>query len=300
MFAKNYRYQSHLVLHLIILFWAYTGMIGHILPWPAEVIVWYRMVIASFILALILIKGKNFKKIQLLSQKQRYLSVIGGITLSMHWWCFFASIKLSTVSIGLICLSATPFLTTVIQALLSKTRPPSHELFFSIMTISGLMIIFNMDLQYTTGILVGLLSSVLDAVFNIINGKLSSAKSPVLISWIEITSGFILISCVIFFQGSSPFHFIPSSSEEIISVLFLGIVCTALAIVGCLWVMKELSPYTVALTVNLEPVYGIIIAVLIRGQEEIMPSGFYMGALLIMGSVAANTFVQQRRVPQNP
>lgn len=295
MFTKNYRYQSHLVLHLIILFWAYTGMIGHILPWPAEVIVWYRMIIASFILGLILIKGNHFKKIQLLSPRQKQLSILGGLILSMHWWCFFASIKLSTVSIGLICLSATPFLTTIIQATLNRTRPPTHELFFSLLTISGLMIIFNMDLQYTTGILVGLLSSVLDAVFNIINGKLSNAKNPVLISWMEITSGFVLVSLIIFLQGTSPFHYIPASAEEMISVLFLGVICTALAIVGCLWVMKELSPYTVALTVNLEPVYGIILAVLIRGQDEIMPSGFYFGALLIMGSVAANTFVQQRR-----
>ncbi|MCB9229081.1 MAG: DMT family transporter [Deltaproteobacteria bacterium] len=293
--------QSHLLLHLIILLWACTGLIGQQLPWPSEIIVWYRLAIALIMLTIILHQKKTFHGLLLLNRQEYSLAIAGGLTLALHWWCFFTSIKWSSVSLGLVCLSTTPFLTTLMQMILYRKKAPFHELICSMMTITGILIIFNTDLQSTSAIIAGLFSSFLNALFNIINGRLSRVRNAILISWLQLAAGLLTASLTLVILKSSLSDYIPSEGTEILSLLFLGLICTAMATVGCLWIMKELSPYTVGLSANLEPVYGIMLAMIVRGEQEVMSEGFYLGAALIFASVVANTFMIQRKFqPQKP
>ena len=167
-----------------------------------------------------------------------------------------------------------------------------YEIFFGLIVIAGLTIIFNVETQYVEGIFLALISAFLSASFAVINSKFVKTHEPTLISFYELAGGVLFFSISLLYTNSFSTDFFQLSTSDLIYLFILSSVCTAYAFIASTAVMKYLSPYTVMLTINLEPIYGIILAYFIFEDKEQMSPLFYLGALIILATVIANGIVK--------
>jgi drug/metabolite transporter (DMT)-like permease len=295
----NDKLKSYLHFHVIVFIWGFTAVLGALISIDAVPLVWYRMLLASgFILLYILWKKRSLR----VSPKRLITLIIAGLVIALHWLTFFGAIKVSNVSITLALLSTGAFFTSILEPIFYKRKFVGYELIFGVIVMVGLYIIFNVETDYTLGIILGLLSAFLSAVFTLMNGKLIKHAAPSVISFYELLTGVIAISiCLIYVSwntdGLKGFNaeFFDLSNNDWIYLLILASVCTAYAFIAAVAVMKHLSPYTVMLTVNLEPIYGIALAFLIFGNKEQMDPQFYYGAAIILATVVLNGYLKTKR-----
>ncbi len=275
------KHRNILILHFTVLIWGFTGVLGHLISVSALHLVWYRVLIAAITLFLYL----SFSKKTIVVPMRDVLKFMGvGILVGLHWVFFFHAIKISTVSVTLVTLSSLTLFTAILEPLFYKRKIAIGDVIVGVIIIFGIYLIFKFEFQYWQGIIFGLLAAVFASVFSILNGKMVKKNSPAIITLYEMVGAFIGVSIIMSLTGQFNQEMILSSTD-LIYLLLLGSVCTALAYAFGVAVMKELSAFTVALTNNLEPVYGILLAMLIIGQKEKMSSGFYAGAVIILGAV---------------
>ena len=283
---KNYAH-----LHFIVFIWGFTAILGKLITIDALPLVWYRMGIASIlILAFIAFKRYSLK----VSKRTLLTLALAGGALALHWVTFFMAIKVSNVSIALATMSTGAFFTALIEPIWYGRQIIWYELFFGIIAILGLVLIFKVETQYGVGILLALLSAFLSVIFTLINGKLVKKEKPSLISFYELGIGVLLLTVFLGLQGGFTREFFQLSQYDWIFIVILASFCTAYAFIGGVQVMKYISPYTVILTVNLEPVYGIILAYIILGDSEKMNPMFYVGAVIILATVIANGIIKNQ------
>lgn len=295
----NDKLKSYLHFHFIVFIWGFTAVLGALISLDAVPLVWYRMLLASgFILLYIKWKNRNLK----VSPKILLALTIAGIVIALHWLTFFGAIKVSNVSITLALLSTGAFFTSLLEPILYKRKFIGYEILFGIIVMAGLYIIFKVETEYTLGIILGLISAFLSAVLTLMNGKLIKYAAPSVISFYELITGVVAISLYLVYltftgEGSQGFNFsfFNLSTADWIYILILASVCTAYAFIASVAVMKHLSPYTVMLTINLEPIYGIFLAFLVFGSKEQMQPQFYYGAALILTTVVLNGYLKTKR-----
>ncbi|MHA7058041.1 DMT family transporter [Aquimarina sp. M1] len=288
----NVKLQNYLHFHFIVFVWGFTAILGELISIDALPLVWYRMLMASVFIYFYI----RIRKISLnISRKLLVTLCIAGAIIAMHWITFFAAIKASNVSITLAVLSTGAFFTSILEPIFYKRKLIWYEVILGLMVIGGLYIIFNVEGDYLSGIIYAICSAFLSAVFSLINGKIAQQYTPSMISYYELVSGvgFITVYLIVvsFFgndNGGFSISFFQLSTSDWVYLIILASVCTAYAFIGSVQVMKYLSPYTVMLTINLEPVYGIVLAFLIFGDSEKMNPGFYYGALIIISTVVLN------------
>ncbi len=300
----NVKLQNYLHLHFIIFIWGFTAILGELISIEAIPLVWYRMLLASFfILGYIYLK-----KISLtLSRKLFFTLFFAGVIIALHWITFFAAIKVSNVSITLAMMSTGAFFTAILEPIFYKRKVIWYEILFGVLVIVGLYIIFKVEGDYFLGILYALCSALLSSIFSLINGKIAKQYDPSMISFYELLSGVGVITIylgvlTVFGKETEGFTitFFQLSTQDWMYMFILASVCTAYAFIGSVHVMKYLSPYTVMLTINLEPVYGILLAFLIFGEAEKMSSQFYFGALIILSTVIVNGILKNAKKRKSP
>lgn len=284
--------NSYLLLHLIVFIWGFTAVLGALISLEALSLVWYRMLFASvFIYGYIL-----FKKIPLqLPLRTIMIFLLAGLVIALHWYTFFAAIKVSNISITLACLSTGAFFTSILEPIFYKRKIIPYEVVFGLFVIIGLYIIFNVKGNFIEGIILALTSAFLSASFSIINGKFAKKYDPTVISFYEILGGVVFFSIFILFKGAFSVEFFQLSFNDFIWMLVLSSICTAYAFIASVGVMKYLSPYTVMLTINLEPIYGIILALIVFNDKEKMSPQFYIGAFIILSTVILNGVFKNRK-----
>lgn len=294
----NDKLKSYLHFHVIVLIWGFTAVLGALISLGAVPLVWYRMLMASvFILLWIKWKKKSLK----LAPKRIRVMIIAGLVIAVHWLTFFGAIKVSNVSITLALLSTGAFFTSILEPIFYKRKVIWYEILFGLIVILGLYIIFKVETEYVFGIILALSSAFLSAVFALINGKLARHEDASVISFYELLTGALGISVyllILTFTGSEEGFsnaFFDISASDLGYLLILASVCTAYAFIASVSVMRYLSPYTVMLTINLEPVYGILLAFWIFGSEEKMDAGFYYGAAIILSTVILNGILKTKR-----
>ena len=277
--------KANLMLHLIVLIFGFTGILGKMITLDSDLLVLYRMLIAAIgIWAYAFVAKKNDP---LPWKKKLYLVFIGGI-IALHWITFFESIKVSNVSVALVCISSASLFSAFLEPLFFRRRINPIEIFFGLMVIGGLALIFNFEPKYQLGIVLSCISAFLASLFTVLNGKLVKTINPTQISAYEISGGalFILgyfllgspISMETFFVGTS----------DLFYLIILGLICTSFAFVASVKVMQKLSPFTVTLSINLEPVYAIIMAFLFFNEYENVGWSFFVGGSMIIGTVILN------------
>ncbi len=214
--------------------------------------------------------------------------MLAGVVIALHWYTFFQAIKVSTVSIALATMSTGALFAAVLEPILYKRKLIWYEVLFGFIVMAGLYLIFKVEAAYAYGMLLALLSAFLAAVFSLINGKLIHKERPSLISFYEMSGGLVFLSTILLAQGSFTADFFKLTTSDWVFVFILASVCTAYAFIAAVRVMRFITPYTVMLTTNLEPVYGILLAFLFLGDAEKMNPLFYLGAGIILITVVAN------------
>lgn len=292
---QNDNLKSYLHLHVIVFIWGFTAILGKLISLEALDLVWYRMLFASAIMTFVVILTKEKVKVPF---NVTIGFIVSGIIIAAHWLTFYQAIKVSNVSITLACLSTGAFFASILEPIFYKRKVIWYELLFGVIVVIGLGIIFNVETKYTTGIYLAVTSAFLSALFSVINGKYAKEYNPNIISLYELSSGVFFISIYLFFAGSFTPAFFALSINDLIWLFLLSSICTAYAFSASVKVMKFLSPFTVMLTINLEPIYGIILALLIFDDTEEMTPLFYVGALIILTTVIANGIVKSKKKKQ--
>jgi drug/metabolite transporter (DMT)-like permease len=284
--------KHYLHLHFIVFIWGFTAILGALITIDAIPLVWYRMLLAVIVLFIyFLFKKKSLK----VPPKTLVKFFIGGVLIALHWIAFFTAIKVSNVSVALVSMSTGALFTSFIEPVFFKRRINFIEFIFGIIIISGLYIIFNVENDYTLGIIYALIASFLSALFTVINGLFVKQNDASTISFYQLLFGVLFITVYILFStGFTPENF-TLTNNDIIYLIILSTICTAYAFIVSVDIMKYLTPYTVMLTINLEPVYGIILAVLIFGEKEKMSPQFYMGAAIIFITVVINGILKNKK-----
>lgn len=289
---QNDNLKSYLHLHLIVFIWGFTAILGALISLDALPLVWFRMLFAViFIFGYI-----KFKKINLnISKKDILRFLFAGLIIALHWFTFFKAIKESNVSITLACLSTGAFFASLIEPIFFEKKIVWYEVFFGLMVVVGLYIIFNVEINYYYGIALALISAFLSALFAVINSKFVQKNDPVIISFFELSGGTLFFTILLAITSSFNPDFFKLTTSDFTYLLILSSICTAYAFIVSTSVMKFLSPYTVMLTINLEPIYGIILAVLIFKEKEKMSYEFYIGAIIILITVLLNAYIKSRK-----
>jgi drug/metabolite transporter (DMT)-like permease len=210
------------------------------------------------------------------------------VIVGLHWFTFFEAIKMSSISLGIICLSTASFHVAWLSPLIEKTKVSKAELFFGVLAIFGIFFIVKTDVINIPSLLMGLTSAFLAAFFSTSNAHLVKKVPSAQLTFIELISGFVVLTVILLFEGrldASLFHL---SMPNLFNLLFLGIICTSLAFIIAVDATKYLGAFTVSLTINLEPIYTMIMAILIYPDEETMSIRFYLGALIIIAAVFLN------------
>ena len=274
-------------LHLAIFLAGFTGILGKLIQLPQGPLVWYRMGLTSISLL-----GWMYVTRRLKSIPFRELIKIGsvGIIVAIHWLCFYGSIKYSNVSITLVCFSSSSFFSALIEPIIRKQRPSATELLLSLVAIAGIYIIMQFDSRYTFGIILGIAAAFFSALFTILNKTLTVRHDAYTITLYEIGTGFLGLCCLIpWFILHTPSQFWIPSPMDWIYLLILSIVCTVWAFSLAINSLNHVSSFTMNLSYNLEPVYGILLAFLLFHENKNLHSGFYWGMGLILISVAAQS-----------
>ena len=289
---QNDKLINYLHLHFIVFIWGFTAVLGDLITIAAVPLVWFRMLLGSiFVLIYIRFTKRKLK----ISLKSLVIFALIGSLIALHWLAFFKAVKVSNVSITLAMMSTGAFFTSLLEPIFFKRKIIKYEVIFGLIVIVGLYIIFKVETAYLTGILFALLSSFLGALFSIFNGMVVKTHDARIISFYELFFGVVFITIFIFSTDGFNVSFFDLSSTDWIYILLLASVCTAYAFIAAVHIMKWISPYTLMLTTNMEPVYGIILALLILGDKEYMNPTFYLGALIILMTVIVNGIIKTRK-----
>ena len=279
-------------LHLIVFLWGFTAILGKLIHANAEVLVFYRMLFASFFLYLFI---RIIKKDSIKVSKKLLLKLVGiGSLMAFHWLFFFSSIKVSNVSIALSCLGTSTLFAALLEPLIFKRKIDLSEIVMGIVIVICISLIFKVEFQYKLGIIYGLICALLGTIFSVFNGKLYGKTSSGNIIFYEIFGGFLVISLYYVFSGHIS-QIGEISYRDLALLTLLASVFTAYPMFESVNLMKYISPFTLILTVNLEPIYGIILAFFIFGESEKMSAVFYGASLVMILAIVINGVIKARK-----
>ena len=287
---NNLKHFIHL--HFLVFIAGFTAILGELIINSSEVIVWHRMFTGSILLGLYMLFSKRSFKIDLnLFFKYSFL----GLIIALHWITFFEAIEQSNISVTLAMFSTAAFFTSFIEPIIFKRKLIFYEVFLGLIVAFGVYLIFNAEFEYLNGIILGLLSAFFASLFSVLNGLMIKTNNAISISFYEFVSGMFFITLFLIFNND----FTTILIEDIFSlnyfyIFLLGSVCTAYAFMASVYLLKFISPYSVVLTYNLEPIYGIIMAIIFFGDNEKMSLSFYLGLFLILFSVISNMYIKKR------
>ena len=286
---NNLKHFIHL--HFLVFIAGFTAVLGELITNSSVSIVWHRMLIASILtIFFILLKKKNLK----INLKQLLKYSFLGLIIALHWITFFEGIEQSNISVTLAMFSTAAFFTSFLEPLFFKRKIIFYEIILGRVVVIGVFLIFNAEFNYINGIILGILSAFFASLFSVLNGIMIQNESAIKISFYEFVSGVIFITIYLILTD----NIISLNIENYISlnylyIFILGSVCTAYAFMASVYLLKFITPYSVVLTYNLEPIYGILLALLFFGDNEKMSFQFYIGLFLILSSVLINMYVKK-------
>ncbi|WP_299129334.1 DMT family transporter [uncultured Winogradskyella sp.] len=279
----NAKIKHYFQLHVLVFIAGFTAILGELITIGSLPLVWYRMTIAGILMFFYI----KFIKLNIkISLTVLWKFALAGIIIALHWITFFEAINQANISIALAMFSSGAFFASFIEPLFFKRRILIYEILFGVIVVIGVYLIFSSELGYINGIVLGLLSALFSTLFAVINGRFIEKHSATVISFYEFISGVVFISIFILITGTNfNAEFFTLSKMDWIYLFILASVCTAYAFIGAVEVMRYISPFTVILSYNLEPIYGIILALLLFPEKEKMTPQFYIGAVLIIFTV---------------
>lgn len=285
--------KAFIQLHIAVLLAGLTGILGKLISLNEGLLVWYRLLLTAPTLWLLVLVRKQPVRID--RRDMWRIFGIGSIA-ALHWVAFYGSIKYSNVSVGLLCFSAVGFFTAFLEPLLLRHRVDGVELFLGLLVIAGIFCIFQVDPHYKTGILIGLVSSLLGSLFPVLNKRVLRRVPSETVTLYELTGGFLALTALMpIYLYLFPAPSLVPSWHDWVWLLILSWACTVLAFNLSMAALHKISAFTVNLSYNLEPVYGILLAFVLFREDKYMKHGFYVGMSLILLSIVLQTVRLWRR-----
>lgn len=284
--------RSYLLLHIAIILAGFTGVFGKLISLNEGLLVWYRLLFSAIILFVVL----RILKIQ---TKERFADKLKigkiGLFLTIHWVFFYASIKYSNISIGVVCYCLTSLFTALFEPVINKKKFSATQLLLSALTLIGISLIFHFDSSYQLGIILGVISSSFAALYTIYNEKLVHKFQSININYYQMIGGTIGLGLFLPIY----LHYFPATSilpsiSDLWYLLFLAAFCTVTLYVLFAESLKKLSAFTVNLSFNLEPIYAIILAFIFFNEGKQLNSSFYIGCSFVMASVLLQGLLSAR------
>ena len=286
--------RSYIELHIAVLLYGLTAILGDLIQLPAVILVWWRVLITSFSLLFFIKFGKD-----LLSLKKHIAFPLAGIgcLVAIHWICFYGSIKLANASVALIAMATTSVFTSLLEPWIMKRKIDLLEIILGLLIVPGMVLVVrSIDLSMMTGLLVGFAAAFFAALFGTLNKKYIDDTNPYIITFVELGSAWLFIS-LLFLAGQSFIdltHFIPQRWQDWVYILVLALLCTTLAYILSLRALKHLTAFATNLVINLEPLYGILLAAAILKEYEQLTINFYIGGGIIIAVVLSYPYLKKR------
>jgi drug/metabolite transporter (DMT)-like permease len=277
---------DYLKLHFIVLIWGFTAVLGLLIAIGPLEVVFYRTLLASiFILPFLLVKKKSLK----VRFRPLILILFTGFLIAGHWILFFLSARVSNASVCLAGMATVALWTSFIEPIYYNKKLKAFEVFLGLVVIVGLYVIFQFEFDKALGLIIAVASAFLSALFSVINSQLTRQHDAYVITFYEMLAAcvttFLFFPVVeLLFPAANPIS-LAMTTSDFLYMLALSLVCTVYAFSESVELMRRISAYAMNLTVNLEPIYGMILAILFLGENKQMSSGFYWGTLIILLSV---------------
>jgi len=279
-------------LHLIVFLWGFTAILGKLIQANAQILVFYRMLFAAVFLFVFI---RVFKKESIKVSKKIFFQLAAiGVAMALHWYCFFYSIKVSNVSIALSCLSLSTLFASILEPIIFKRKIDVMEVVMGSVIVACILLIFKTEFQYKEGIFYGILCAIFGTIFSVFNGKMFGKTSSGNIIFYEIFCGWFVL-LIFYLLSGQIFQMNEINYKDLALICLLASVFTAFPMLESVKLMKYISPFTLILTVNLEPVYGIILAFFIFGESEHMSPVFYIASAVMILAIVANGLIKARK-----
>jgi drug/metabolite transporter (DMT)-like permease len=285
--------KNLLLLHFIVFVWGWSPILGKLINIEGVVayqLVWFRMLITVITIAIYLKASKTNIKLP----RADILKLIGvGMIITFHWFCFYNAINVSNVSVTLVAFATGTLFTAFVEPIFYKRKFLRYEIIFGMIIIGAIAIIFKVETRYTLGIIFGMLAALTSSFFTVFNGLLVQRIPSPLIAIYELGGGFLALTFYLFFKGEFSHDFFAITPGAWLWLSVLAVLGTAYPFIASVNLMRKISPFTVMLTVNLETVYGIIIAYFIWKKDEAMTPAFYLGTFIILSTIFGNALLKR-------
>ena len=281
--------KHQLLLHFIVLIWGFSPILGRFITCSTMQLVWFRILFTLFLITAYIFASKTSLKV---NRKNLIKLAIIGIIIAIHWVCFYGAIKVSNVSVTMAAFSTGTLFTAIAEPIILKRKVIWYEILIGLIIIGAICMIFSVEITYWQGIVLGILAALTSSVFSVLNSLLVREVNSTAISYIELWFGLIGLSIYLAFTNGFSFDFFVLNNQAILGLVLLAGICTAFPFIASVNLMKHLSPYTITLTVNLETVYGIILAILIYQENKELSATFYTGVMIILFSIFFNAWLK--------
>jgi drug/metabolite transporter (DMT)-like permease len=280
-------------MHLAVLLWGFTGVLGRAISLDAPILVWYRMLLTALIVGVLLTWRRQWAPVE---RRDMWQLVLIGCLMGLHWVAFYGAIKFANASIALVCLSTASVFTSLLDPFINKSRHDLSELLLGLLALTGVYFIYRFQQLFGIGIIFGIIAAILSSVFTVLNKRITHKYPARTMVFYEMAAGWVFITLLLplqyfFFPHT---NFIPNNTSLLhagwihndwLWLVILSLCCTVWSQSLSLTALRKLSSFTVTLTVNLEPVYGMALAFLFYKENKELQSGFFIGMGLILLSV---------------
>ena len=281
----------------MVIFLGFTGVLGKLITLETTYLVWHRMFIAFIALFLFLLFKKQIKTIN----KKDILPLLGiGAIVALHWFFFFGAIKVANISVAVICLATASLFSAFMEPIFFNRKLLKYELLFGLIVFATLSYMLyekpeNNEINYVLGYVYGIASAFLGTLFTMFNGKYINKVDAAKITMVEMLGGVIMISFYFIFIGDYSVFITPLISSDVIYLILLGTICTAGIFVWMTEIMRHITPYALIMAINLEPIYSIIIGIIIFSDTEVMNLSFYLGSSIILFIVFLDGYIKNKK-----
>jgi len=294
---SNNNFKAYAYLHTAVFLFGFTGILGGLIKLQETMLVWHRMWMSALLMFFVVLLAQKFKLIKFKDLKP---IAIVSFFIALHWVAFYGSIKYASVSVAMVCLSSITLFTALLEPILLKTKFQKSELILSFLVLIGVYIISRAQDGQLIGIILGVIAAILSAIFTILNKKLIAQYDSRLLSFYELGIGFLILTLLLpIINYASPITSIWPDKTDWIYLLLLSLFCTVIAFNLSLKALRSLSPFTINLVINLEPVYGILLAFVVLQEHKLLNLGFAIGAVVILISVMLHTYIRTAHFKRN-
>lgn len=289
--------QDYLKLHFLVFLWGFTAVLGKLVSIPSVEMVFYRTLLAALGMGFLIIMARGSF---IVSTGDLLKLLLTGFVVAMHWLTFFSSGRVSNPSTSLVGFATCSFWAAILEPIAKRQKIQWLEITLGLVVVGGLTIIFMLDFQYAWGLSLGILSGLTAAIFSVINSKLVSRVNAHVITFYEMAGACLFVTLLFpvyqyFFAEGSTLQLMPAAMDWVY-IAIMAWACSVYAYSAAINLTKKLSVFFIQLALNLEPVYGIVLAIIVFGQQEVMGWNFYLGTCIILSAVASYPLLKRLQI----